>query len=213
MRHLRKAAPGAGPEISAASCAGPDRIPDGRPFPRRARRGLINVILTVAIVAVVVVGLLLLYGGINRSIKAQTLQTHFITAEAAIRRAYASAPQYPTGPIHNSIRSQMPSNAIRGSGATRDIVTPWGGEITAGAGTTPGTSTTASDTNFWILAEGVPAEACYALATSYLRRDGVDEVQASSTGTATWNVVGDVASVEQRCGTGRQARVAIVFRG
>ena len=211
MRHLGKTAPGGGPEIGAASSAGPDRIPNGRPYPRRARRGLINVILTVAIVAVVLFGLLSLYGGINRSIKTQTLQTHVITAEAAVRQTYASAQEFPAQ-MTATVVNKMPPSAIREISGALTMVTPWGGRILVRGGNTL-TAGAVHGTRFHIIVEGLSTPVCESLAESYLNRSSVEVVRTAVSQAAAFATRADAAAVAGGCTGDDVNRVGIVFRG
>ena len=186
-----------------------------RPLPRRARRGLINVLLTVAIVAIVLVGILALYGQINTSVRTQSTQSILTIAEAELRRIYASQPTYEAA-LTPILFSVMPTNAIRGAGATRTIVTPWGGGVFAGGGPTPdidGTGTATADT-FYITVLLLPEAACEALAQAYLNRSNVVSVNPEGT-AATMPIVARATPtlIQTECDGGDDDKVAIVFRG
>ena len=186
-----------------------------RPMPRRARRGLVNVLLTVAIVAVVLVGTLALYGQINTSVRTQATQSILTIAEAELRRIYASQTQYEAN-LTPILFSVMPTNAIRGTGATRDIVTPWGGEVFAGGGATPdndGTGTATAD-RFYITVLLLPEAACEALAQAYLNRSNVVSVNPEGT-AATAPIVARATPtlIQVECDGGDDDKIAIVFRG
>ena len=186
-----------------------------RPLPRRARRGLINVLLTVAIVAIVLVGILALYGQINTSVRTQATQSIMTIAEAELRRVYASQTTYEAA-LTPILFSVMPTNAIRGAGATRTIVTPWGGGVFAGGGPTPdvdGTGTATADT-FYITVLLLPEAACEALAQAYLNRSNVVSVNPEGT-AATMPIVGRLTPtlIQTECDGGDDDKIAIVFRG
>ena len=185
-----------------------------RPMPRRARRGLINVLLTVAIVAIVLVGILALYGQINTSVRTQTTQSILTIAEAELRRVYASQAEYDAN-LTAILFSVMPTNAIRGTLANRDIVTPWGGEVFAGGGGTPdlnGTGTV-SPNRFFITVLGLPEAACEALAQAYLNRANVVSVNVEGAGTAATTARANTAAIVGECDGDENDVIAIVFRG
>ena len=185
-----------------------------RPMPRRARRGLINVLLTVAIVAVVLVGILALYGQINTSVRTQSTQSILTIAEAELRRIYASQPQYAAN-LTPGLLSVMPTNAIRGLAAARTIVTPWGGGVFAGGAAVvdlDGTGTASND-RFYITVLLLPEAACEALAQAYLNRANVVSVNVEGAGTAAITARADVAAILTECDNNDINAVGIVFRG
>ena len=188
--------------------------PRRRPMPRRARRGLINVLLTVAIVAIVLVGILSLYGQINTSVRTQTTQSILTIAEAELRRVYANQTTYDAN-LTAILFSVMPSNAIRGAGATRDIVTPWGGEVFAGGGIVPDLDGTglANVNRFFITVFGLPEAACEALAQAYLNRSNVVAVHVEGAGTAAITAQTTAAGIVGECDGAENDVIAILFRG
>ena len=186
-----------------------------RPLPRRARRGLINVLLTVAIVAIVLVGILALYGQINTSVRTQATQSILTIAEAELRRVYASQVEYEAN-LTPILFSVMPSNAIRGVLAARTIVTPWGGGVFAGGGATvdlDGTGTATAD-RFYITVLGLPEAACEALGQAYLNRSNVFAVHVEgAVATAALVAQTTPTAIQLECNGGDDDKIAIVFRG
>ena len=200
--------------------------PPGRerlPWPRRSRRGLITVLLTAAVVAFVLVGILAIYSRVQTSIGTQSVQSVLTAAEAALRRAYASQPQYDAN-LTEVLWSAMPSNAIQGTGANREIVTPWGGEIFAGGGDTPdddGTGT-ASNNRFFITVLNLPEAACENLAQGYLNRAEVVGLDVEGAGATAFTQVNtaaqiqafdSVAEIVTECDGDDDDKFAVVFRG
>ena len=186
-----------------------------RAMPRRARRGLINVLLTVAIVAIVLVGILALYGQINTSVRTQSTQSILTIAEAELRRIYASQVEYEAA-LTPILFSVMPTNAIRGAGVLRTIVTPWGGGVFAGGGATvdlDGTGTATAD-RFYITVLLLPEAACEALGQAYLNRSNVFAVHVEGT-AATAALVAQTTptAIQLECDGGDDDKIAIVFRG
>lgn len=182
----------------------------GRAWPRKARRGLANVLLTVAIVAIVLVFLIGIYTTVNSSIRTQAVQTTLTSLEAEIRRSFANAPQYTAEAYHDFLAPRMPRNAQRGAEGAEDIVTPWGGAITAGGGNRPGAAA-ASPNRFWILVADLPREACISIAESFLNRASIVRVQAGAENAL--RAVSERAGIERACDGGDDDAVGIVFRG
>ncbi len=187
-----------------------------RPIPRRTRRGLVNVVLTMAITAVVIVAILAMYGGLATSMRTQVVQTHLATAEARIREIYTNQPQYEAN-LTLVLWSAMPSNAIQGTGGSRKIVTPWGGEIFAGGGATPKNNGTGavSPNRFYITVLNLPERACETLAQSYLGRSDVVAVYVKGSGDfgAKPTASASPGTIQTGCDGGDDDRIAIVFRG
>ena len=191
----------------------PPRTAARRPWPRRNRRGLANVLLTVAIVAIVLVFLIGIYVTVNSSIRTQTVQTTLTSFEAEIRRSFANRREYTNEDYHDFLAPRMPANAIRGDAGDEDIITPWGGEITAGGGATPGTSTD-SPNRFWIRIQNLPRDACITIAESFLERSTVVSVNVGGDSTnATFTATNTNTLIETNCDGGDDDQVAIVFRG
>ncbi len=180
-------------------------------FPRRSRRGLINVLLTVAIIAAATIGILSIYNQVSTSISSGSTMNLFNAMEAEIRRAYASASQY-SGDIDEFIEASLPSASLNGTGSSRSIVTPWGGDVTAGGGTTPGTDG-ASTNRFWIRANALPERACEALAQSFLGLSSVEAVRTGDDVTASGSARTTSDAIATGCDGGDNDQVAVVFRG
>ncbi|WP_419738564.1 type 4 pilus major pilin [Ruegeria sp.] len=182
----------------------------GRPWPRRARRGLANVLLTVAIVAIALVFLIGIYTSINSSIRTQTVQTGLTSLESEIRRSFANAPEYSDEAYHDFLAPRMPENLQRGDDGDEEIITPWGGEIEAGGGTTVGTAED-SPNRFWIHVAELPRDTCITLAESFLNRSSVVSVHVGDTAPGT--AVENREAIETNCDGGDNDGVGIVFRG
>lgn len=195
-----------------------------RRLPRRLRRGLTmwEMMLVIAAAAFVIVGVVALFNIGSTSLRIQRVQSVLSTAESTIRRSYASQPQYEAN-MTQVLWSAMPTTAIQGTGTTRDIVTPWGGEISAGGGDTPdddGTGT-ASNNRFYITVLGLPEAACERLASAYLNRSdvvGLDVEGAAATAFTQVNTAAQIAlfdavsEIEAECDGGDDDKIAIVFR-
>lgn len=179
-------------------------------FPRRERRGLINVMLTIAIAAIAIAAMVGIYVTANASLRTQGVGTTVASLEAEIRRSFANERQYTDEDYHDFLAVRMPENAIRGAEGDETIVTPWGGEIEAGGGATVGTSAD-SPNRFWIRIPDLPRSACIALAESFLNRSTVVEVRTGDTAPGT--VRADRAAIETGCDGGDNDGVGIVFRG
>ena len=195
----------------------------GRAWPRRSRRGLVNVILTVAIAAVVIVGILAAYQSVNTSIRTQSVQSTVTAMEAEIRRTYASLPEF-EAKLTEGLWSKMPSNVIQGTEGDRRIVTPWGGGIFAGGGDTPkdDDAGTASNNRFYISILLLPEAACESIAAAFLNRANVVGLDVEGAGATAFTQVSTAAQVgefdapseiEAECDGGDDDKVAIVFRG
>lgn len=200
MTHETSMRPGKAPQGAAARL----------PWPRRERRGLIGMMLSVVLVGVILVVALAVFARVNASMNTQTVQTTVSALESEIRRSFANARTYTNEDYHDFLAVRMPENAIRGAEGAEDIITPWGGEVTAGGGTTIGTSA-ASANRFWIRIAGLPREACITLAESFLDRSTVVEVRI---GDAAPGVAHDNrADIETACNGGDNDGVGIVYRG
>ena len=199
----------AGGDAAAMPAAAGDAAAGGRrrPFPRRERRGMINVMLTIAIAAIVIGAMIGIYVTSSASLRTSNVQTTVTALSAEIKRAFANRREYATGDYHDFLAPRMPANAQRGAAGSEIIVTPWGGEIEAGPGTTVGTSSAASPNRFWIDVQDVPRAACITIAEGLL--DRTDIVSVSVDGTA----VTTNALIETNCDDADDNDVEIVFRG
>ena len=181
--------------------------------------GIYGVMMGVAIVAVALLGMVSLFQGVMTSQRTQTVMNTISVMETTIRRSFANRPEFEGGGALEGISiSAVPTTAIRGTGAGRDIVTPWGGDITTGAGDTIGTDA-ASPNRFWILVVDIPEEACETIGVAHLDRRDVIGVDADGTytamGTTATGTQADVATINTSCdsdGADNDA-VGIVFRG
>ena len=208
MRHEERRGRAGGQAAAAVAAPGKAVAADGRrrPFPRRERRGMINVMLTIAIAAIVIGAMIGIYVTSSASLRTSNVQTTVTALAAEIKRAFANRREYATGDYHDFLAPRMPSNAQRGAAGSEIIVTPWGGEIEAGGGDTVGTSA-ASPNRFWIDVQDLPRAACITIAEGLL--DRADIVSVSVDGTAvTTNVL-----IETNCDDADDNDVEIVFRG
>ena len=203
MRHEKR-------NSCAGSEAAPGAAPSGkaqtgrRPFPRRERRGLIGVMLTVAIAALAVVVMVNMGIGIRDSLRTSTLNSTIIQLEAQIRQAFANFGNYQAGTRANDpygalFAARMPNNARDGN----NIVTPWGNRIRSGPGQS---GNTASPNRFWIRAEGLTEDTCQTIAESWQGNSGVLAVRKGATDIDT------AALIVAQC-DGGGVDLTIVFRG
>ena len=180
-----------------------------RPFPRRERRGLYGLMLTMAIVAVIILVMVGWAVSLRENARISTLQTTLSQAEAETRRLFASFTNY-SGDITALVSSAMPTSARDGE----DIVTPWGTPIEIGGGNTPGTQaadTVASTANrFWIQIEDLGEDACKKIAAAYQNNEGVLSVTDDST-AQTGADIDTPGEIQTECDDGSD--LAIVFRG
>lgn len=182
-----------------------------RPLPRRERRGMINVMLTIAIAAIVIGAMLAIYTQSGTSLRTQETQTTLTAFVAEIRRSFANARQFTNENYETILASRMPSNALRGAAGNEVLVTAWGGVITASGGTTVGTDAN-HNTQFWIRVDDLPQSACETIATAFLNRRDVTQVATGSAGTVA--AVTDRAGIEDGCdATTDDNSVGVVFRG
>lgn len=188
-------------------------------IPPRAQRGIsiFAVILGVAVTAFVALGLVSAFQGTVTNTRTQNVLNTLTIMETTIRTSFANRPQFEAGGALEGISiSAVPANAIQGTGATRDIVTPWGGEITTGAGNVIGTDT-ASNNRFWIRVQDLPEAACERIGSAYLDRSDVIGVDADGTFaamTATIVAAHDtVDEINDSCTQGDAEEIGIVFRG
>ena len=209
MRH-EDSNPSAGSEAAAIDPLAGGAATGGRyrhPFPRRSRRGMINVMLTVAIAAIVVGAMIGIYTTVQSSMRTSSVQTTLTSLESEIRRAFANRREYAAGAYHDFLAPRMPSNAVRGAAGAEVIETPWGGRITAGPGATVGTTTAAAANRFWIDVADLPRDACITIAEALLDRRSIFSVSVDGTATTT-NVL-----IEANCDDADDNDVEIVFRG
>ena len=180
-------------------------------------------ILGVAVAAIVTVGLVSAYQSTVTNTRTQSVLTTLAMMENDIRRSYASQPQFEAN-LTSGLWSAVPSNSIQGTGASRKIVTPWGGQMFTGGNDTPdddGTGT-ASDNRFFISILGLPEDACEKIATAFLNRSdvvGLDVEGAGGTNftkvntTAQVQAFDEVSEINTECDGDDDDKVAIVFRG
>lgn len=187
----------------------------GRRWPRRKRRGLIGVLLTVIVLAIAAGIALAIFGRSAASLDTQVVQTAVTTLEGEIRRSFASAREYSAEDYQDFLAPRMPENVRRGAAGSEEIRTPWGGEITAsGGGTGAGTFGTAaaSPNRFWIYIEDLPRSACLTIAESFLERSTVVSVHVGDTlANARTNAVANRADINTQCSD--PDGVGILFRG
>lgn len=197
----------------AKTASGWARAPRLRRWPRRARRGIIGVVLSMAIIAVVLLGLLSIYNNMQTSTRTMLVQTMISNAQGELRRAYASQPEY-EAELTEILLGVMPNTAIRGTGANREIVTPWGGAIVAGGGDTPdrdGTGTASYD-RFYITILDLPEAACEELAQAFLGAEGVIGVFPEGTGgTDPTTAQTTPSGIAGECDGGGDDALAVVF--
>lgn len=201
---------------------GGDPVFSKRVFPRRSRRGIsiFGVVLGVAVAALVTLGLVSAYQGVVTNTRAQAVLNTMLIMESTVRRTFANRPQFEAGPaLQGAAISAVPTNSIQGSGATRVIVTPWGGNILIGAGNTPsatapsGSTPAASNNRFYIVVTGLPEAACETIASAYLDRADVIGLDTDGTFAAiTAAVDDDFADINDDCDSDDET-VGIVFRG
>ncbi|MYE10490.1 MAG: hypothetical protein F4X99_02275 [Gammaproteobacteria bacterium] len=189
--------------MTVASVASTEAPATGRRFPRRKRRGLVNVMLTVAIAGFVIIAMLAIFATVRDGLRASETRTTLTQLEQSIRTLFSNSPQYENEDYHTLLWSQMPGNAQRDQGG-RSLVTAWGRPITAGGGATPGT-TANSGNRFWIQANNLPESACINIAKGYLGRNDVFQVHVDGANSTT------VGAIATNCED--EAHVAIVFRG
>ena len=188
-----------------------------RPWPRRSRRGmgLPGMVLTLVMAAIILGATFVLFQGTNDNFRVQETVTRLGLAVSDIRRTYANQPQF-DAQLTPGLWSKMPSNAIQGTGNSRKIVTPWGGEILAGGGNTPRANGngSASGNRFFVVVLGLPEEACESIAASFLNDSGVVNVRAKSTSGGNFNANTDtVATINAACDGDDNDAVAVIFRG
>ena len=193
---------------------------------RRKHRGvsIFGVILGVAVSAVVALGLVSAYQGVITSVRTQAVLTTMTTMETTIRRNYANLPQFGKS-LEPGLWGAVASGSIQGTGATRKIVTPWGGEIHAGGGNALGKLHTdtgdASNNNFYISALDLPESACEGIGTAYLNRADVEEIYVEKIAAADFasatkldaDPVKAAGELQTNCEEGSENHVAIVFKG
>ena len=225
MRHsleprAAKAADGARAEGTVPEGARTDGYRKRMRFPRRSRRGIgiFGVLLGVAVTAFVVLGLVGVYQTSVTNQRTDSVLRTMLVMESTIRRAYANQPQFGANMLTGLVGA-VPANTVSGTGAGRTIVTPWGGLIATGGGSTVGqlnsNGGTAHNNQFFISVIGIPESACESIASSFLGRPDVVSVYAK--GAAGAFVAGDlettVEDINGNCVAGNANQVAIVFRG
>ena len=203
-------------QAERADLRGPGPDHTGRkPWPRRARRGvgIFQVILGLAVGAIVIAGAVGLYSSTTGSIRAQAVQTTVAALEAEIRKAFANQREYTDEDYEDFVAPRMPSSAIRGAAGSEEIITPWGGEITASGGTTIGADNDSPD-RFWIRIDELPRDACIAVAETFLDRRDVWGLDPDGTfaAMATQPTV-TLTTIETACDDANDNDIGIVFRG
>ena len=191
-------------------------------WPRRKRRGMVTALLYAALAAFVLIGVLAINARVQTAMGTSSLQSTLTAAEQSLRRSFANQPQYEAN-LTAILLSTMPANAIRGTGGTRDIVTPWGGEVFAGGGNTPdddGTGTASND-RFYISVLGLPEAPCENIAKAYLNRENVVGIDVEGAGGTAFTQVNtaaqialfdSVAEIVAECDGGNDDKIGIVFR-
>ena len=190
--------------------------------------GIFGVMLGSVVAALALFALVGVFQGVMMNQRSQTALNTLTIIEATSRRTFASAPEYePNGAVEASALSAVPDSAIIGtltsSADNREIVTPWGSAITAGAGDFIGSdpTTCAASNNcgnrFWIQVSDVPEEACEIIASAYLNRPDVFGIDADGTFaamTATIAAAHDTrAEILASCDDADENDLGIVFRG
>lgn len=180
--------------------------------------GIFGVMLGVAVAAFVLLQVVGVYQGAVTGQRTESVKSTMLVMESTIRRAYANQPQFGANMLTGLVGA-VPVNTVSGTGGSRTIVTPWGGLIAAGGGSTVGqlnsNGGTAHDNQFFISVIGIPESACEDIASSFLGRPDVVSVYAK--GSAGAFVAGDlettVENINGNCVDSAVNQVAIVFRG
>ena len=138
--------------------------------------------------------------------------------ENTIRRHHTYLPQFVANPEEET---HIPRGIIR----PPKIITPWGGPIHAGGGSTVSQLNTAGGTadpnNFFISVLGLPKSACQGIASAYLGRADVEAIYVRNTAGAFSsasnrigaNIVAATDNIRTNCGEGDGNQVAVVFHG
>ena len=201
---------------------------DGMRVARRNRRGvsIFGVILGVAVTAIVILGLVSAYQTVVTSTRSQTALSTIGVMENTIRRNYANLPQF-GGVLEPGLWGAVASTSVQGTGATRQIVTPWGGRIVAGGGSLVGnlhTTGGAADNNTFFISvlSPLPEAACEAIATAHLNRSDVvrlhiananPAVAFTGTGISLSNFVTAAGTIETTCVDNTNNYLSVVYRG
>ena len=183
--------------------------------------GIVGMVLAVALAAIVTLGAVSIFQGTLNSTRTQTVLNTMAVMETTIRRSFANRPLYEgAGALEGISISAVPTSAIQGAAATRQIVTPWGSQITTGAGAEIGADPAAGSPNrFWILVEDIPEEVCEAIGAAYLDRGDVIGVDADGSWADMTLTVAQahdtVDEINDSCDdtAGDVEDVGIVFRG
>ena len=88
------------------------------------------------------------------------------------------------------------------------ILTPWGGAVTAGGGSTVGSDADSRD-RFWVRVDGLPRDACISVAKSFVAESPALEVRVGDMAPGT--VVANRAQIETGCDGGNDDGVGMVF--
>ena len=179
--------------------------------------GIYGVMMGAAVVAVVLLGMVSLFQGVMTSQRTQTVMQTLTVMEASIRRSYANMAMYDSQ-LTAGVLSQVPRNAIQGTGTGRTVVTPWGGSIFAGGGVTVdlagvGTPAAGHRNRFYITVLELPEAACETIGKAYLNNSGVVSVAVEGDGTAATTPQTTAAAIDLECDGADNDTVGIVFRG
>ena len=169
-------------------------------WPRRKRRGLLSVLLTVAIVAIVVVALLMIYNQVNASVRSIRIITVINSIEASLRRTYHSERVYPAElTIPAIVSGAVSSGLVEGTGNARTIKTPYGGIIV---------SSSSPFTQFQILVENLPSDVCSRVTNSFFDNRTISNISIGGTTTSS------VSQVLTQCdGPANDNDLVITFNG
>ena len=185
-------------------------------IPPRRRRGfaLVSLMLAIGVTAVFLIGALAIYQRIQTSNRTSELQSLLTAISSSAVAIWGPSAQYDTD-MEGAVISggSIPPSAVTGTGNTRAIKNPFGGEINIKGGNLAGNN---RGRFFTVEVTDLPEEVCETVLSSFIRSDGIHQFKVGTgrgNGLDPSDAGTTVARVTQICTDADSNTISVVYRG
>lgn len=149
------------PESTAAAPSKRIARKTRRPFPRRARRGVIQILLMAAVAMIVIVIIFQMFNAGISVTRSMSLNTQIAQITSTVDRVYQNRGDFPTSDITDNIitRGKFTGSSVQGTAPNRTLVSPYSTNMTV---------TGAGGRDYVIAIAEIPVEACAGLLETYI---------------------------------------------